>query len=70
MRAGLEQGRREMLRDPVCGMEVRKEMARMAEGLAAYKHKTYYFCSRPCKEKFLKEPDKYVMKKELTNDGR
>ena len=59
-----------MLRDPVCGMEVSKVMARMAAGLVSYKHKTYYFCSRPCKEKFLKEPEKYAAKKQLTNDRR
>ena len=59
-----------MMRDVVCGMEVSKVMARMAEGLAIYKRKTYYFCTRPCKEKFLKEPEKYVAKKQLSNDGR
>lgn len=70
MRAGLRARRIEMVRDPVCGTEVSKEMARMAEGLNNYKHKTYYFCSRPCKVKFLKEPEKYVAKKQLSNDRR
>jgi len=47
--------------DPVCGMEVDPEHA---EASAGYRGETYYFCAEGCKEKFLKEPGKYV----LTNE--
>jgi YHS domain-containing protein len=43
-------------RDPVCGMEVETKSAEKA----AYQGKTYYFCSRADKEKFLADPEKYV----------
>lgn len=42
--------------DPVCGMEVG---ARATEK-ATYQGKTYYFCSRADREKFLADPEKYV----------
>ena len=43
--------------DPVCGMEVDPERA---EASAGYRGETYYFCAEGCKEKFVKEPGKYV----------
>lgn len=42
--------------DPVCGMSVQPK----AELEASYGGKTYYFCSAEDKEKFLREPAKYV----------
>lgn len=46
-----------MVVDPVCGMKLKKEDAK-----ATYEHngKTYYFCSEECKDKFVKEPGKYI----------
>ena len=47
----------ERVQDPVCGMEIEKETA---EGPAEHMGKTFYFCSTGCKEKFEKEPMKYM----------
>ena len=43
--------------DPVCGMSVTKETA---AGNYAYNGKTYYFCSKSCKDNFTKDPQKYL----------
>lgn len=51
------------VKDPVCGMEVKKEKDIKAE----YEGKTYYFCSQHCKDRFLKEPEKYI---EQPEEGR
>ena len=45
-----------MTKDPVCGMEVEEAKASVT---AKYKGKTFYFCARPCIDKFVKEPMKY-----------
>ena len=47
--------------DPVCGMKIKK-----ADAKATYEHngKTYYFCMEGCKEKFMKDPEKYAKKAE------
>jgi len=43
--------------DPVCGMEVdEKKIAAIYD----HKGKTYYFCTQGCKEKFSKEPEKFL----------
>ncbi|MGH9367130.1 MAG: YHS domain-containing protein, partial [Thermoanaerobaculia bacterium] len=42
--------------DPVCGMSVEPK----PELQVSYGGKTYYFCSTEDKEKFLREPGKYV----------
>lgn len=45
--------------DPVCQMQVNEK----APGASStYKGKTYYFCCAACKDKFEKEPEKYVGK--------
>ena len=44
------------IQDPVCGMEI--DPAKAA-GKSVYSGKTYYFCSKSCKEKFDKDPKKY-----------
>ncbi len=44
-------------KDPVCGMEVDTAAA---PAKSEYQGKTYYFCCSECKEKFDKEPDRYV----------
>jgi len=38
-----------MVKDPVCNMDVDENKA---EFTSTYKNKTYYFCSKACKEKF------------------
>ncbi len=45
------------LTDPVCGMTVTRADA---AGSTAYQGKTYYFCSKVCKDSFTKDPQKYL----------
>ena len=45
-------------KDPVCGMKVKKGTTL----LSVYKEKQHGFCGKTCKERFDKEPDKYVRK--------
>jgi YHS domain-containing protein len=33
-----------------------------AAAISEYKGKTYYFCAKVCKERFDKEPEKFVTK--------
>jgi Cu+-exporting ATPase len=47
----------EMVKDPVCGMEID---AATAAGSSEYEGVTYYFCAVGCKEAFDAEPSKYV----------
>ncbi|MFZ5907451.1 MAG: YHS domain-containing protein [Nitrospirota bacterium] len=46
-------------KDPVCNMEVDEKKA---AATSVYKGETYYFCAKICKEKFEKEPEKYIKK--------
>lgn len=46
-----------MERDPVCGMEL---MPGKEEAEAQYQGKAYRFCSRECRDLFLKNPGEYV----------
>jgi YHS domain-containing protein len=48
-----------MVIDPVCKMKIDE---RKAAGSTIYKGQTYYFCALSCKQKFDKEPEKYVVK--------
>ena len=48
-----------MAKDPVCKMDVSEEKA---SEKTEYKGKTYYFCAKPCKERFEKDPEKYMGK--------
>lgn len=43
--------------DPVCGMRVDPD-----DAAAAVEHggTTYHFCSEPCRDAFLEDPDRYV----------
>ena len=47
----------EKIRDLVCGMEVDKDLANASSD---YKGKHYFFCSLECKDKFTKEPERYI----------
>jgi P-type Cu+ transporter len=46
--------------DPVCHMTIEESEA---TGISTYKGKTYYFCSKPCKENFDKDPESYTADK-------
>src|SRR6266436_6243263 len=46
-----------MVKDPVCGMMVDPQRA---AGKAQYAGKSYFFCSPRCKERFEKEPEKFL----------
>lgn len=46
-----------MFRDPVCGMEIGR-LSAVAD--YDYQGKTYFFCSRSCREAFQAEPAKYL----------
>jgi Cu+-exporting ATPase len=45
------------IKDPVCGMMVDPQKA---AGKVEHSGKTYFFCSPRCKERFEKEPEKYL----------
>ena len=49
-----------MSRDPVCGMFVNEEYARLTGKTATYGEKTYYFCMDECRDSFAEEPEKYA----------
>jgi YHS domain-containing protein len=44
-------------KDPVCGMELREEMAPSCTEFAG---KTYCFCSETCRMRFETQPERYV----------
>lgn len=46
-----------MIKDPVCWMEVDETKP---QALTLYKGRTYFFCSRSCKEHFERKPEQYV----------
>jgi len=46
-----------IVKDPVCGMMVDPQRA---AGKAEYAGKSYFFCSPRCKERFEKEPEKFL----------
>ena len=46
-----------MAKDPVCHMDVDEAKA---AATSVFKGVTYYFCSKGCKEKFDKEPEKIL----------
>ena len=56
-------------KDPVCGMYVDEEAAKMSGNTGAYADKTYYFCKAQCKESFAKEPERYTRKLEDGKDA-
>jgi len=47
------------IRDPVCGMNADEEQARTAGHVHEYQGKKYYFCSRECRDEFVKSPERY-----------
>lgn len=51
---------KEIVKDPVCNMDVVPATAR---GSSEYKGKTYYFCSQSCVQRFNADPEKYLTPK-------
>ena len=47
--------------DPVCKMKVEEKLAAATYD---YKGVKYYFCAKACKEKFARDPEKYLNKQE------
>ncbi len=43
-------------KDPVCGMDVTPDKAAAA---TVHQGRTYYFCSKNCRDRFDREPDKF-----------
>jgi Cu(I)/Ag(I) efflux system membrane fusion protein len=67
--SGLRQEAREMKRpqgmagspkDPTCGMEVDPAKAKASGNVLVYRGTTYYFCSSGCKDKFQRDPQRYL----------
>lgn len=52
-------GEREMVKDPVCGMEVDPKTTTLK---AEYEGQTYYFCAPGCKREFERNPERYAGK--------
>ncbi len=48
-----------MAKDSVCGMDVKEQEAATTY---EYKGKKYYFCAVGCKDKFSKDPEKFIGK--------
>jgi len=51
-----------MVKDVVCGMDISDGLAKEQKKTAKYNGKTYYFCSIDCKDAFIRNPKKYLMK--------
>lgn len=54
-----ERSRTQMAVDPVCKMEVDPKSA---PAKSEYKGATYYFCNLKCKERFDKDPERFLKK--------
>ena len=46
-----------VLKDPVCGMKVSEDSKHKAE----HEGRTYYFCCQGCRDKFVANPEQYLM---------
>jgi Cu+-exporting ATPase len=55
---------KEIVKDPVCNMDVVPSTAR---GSSEYKGQTYYFCSQSCVQRFNADPEKYLAPKQPKN---
>ena len=49
-----------MSKDPVCGMFVNEEYARLTGKTSTYGDKIYYFCMDECRNEFTEEPEKFT----------
>jgi Cu+-exporting ATPase len=50
---------RPMEKDPVCGMDVNREIATAQALTSEHEGQTYYFCGRGCKLDFDEDPGKH-----------
>lgn len=48
-----------MEKDPVCGMEVNREVAAAQDLVSEHEGTTYYFCGRGCKLDFDEDPQRF-----------
>ena len=48
-----------MEKDPVCGMDVNREVATAQALTSEHEGKTYYFCGRGCKLDFDEDPGRF-----------
>ena len=55
--------------DPVCGLPVSAEMAKKAGWTSEYQGKIYYFDTAGCKQRFDKDPRRYLTASETTFAG-
>lgn len=55
-----------MATDPVCRMEVEEDKA---VDTTVFRGKTYYFCATVCKEKFERDPERYLEEEEGPGSG-
>ena len=53
-----------VVKDPVCGMNLDDGKAKAAGLKSEYQGKSYFFCSDTCRKQFNKTPDRYVSKPE------
>lgn len=51
-----------MAKDPVCSMNVDEKKA---AATSVYRGEMYYFCANMCKEKFDRDPEKFVKKEKI-----
>jgi hypothetical protein len=51
-------------KDLVCGMPTWENKARKEGFSSEYEGKTYFFCSRQCKENFDKNPSRFTAREE------
>lgn len=49
-----------MAKDPVCEMDVNEKQASNKGFISEMEGKTYYFCSKACKQEFERAPDNYI----------
>ncbi len=55
-----------MIKDPVCGMEVKPSEA---AGTVEYNGETYYFCAPGCKKAFEKDPEQFLSSSDDSHDA-
>ena len=54
---GNHSNERQIIRDPVCGMQIQSERAAYS---AHYGPDTYYFCSKECYRRFQERPESFA----------
>ncbi len=55
-----------VVRDPVCGMEINMENA---EERSEYQGEIFYFCSDQCRNKFDEDPGRFIGRADLRGGG-